>query len=234
VPPPSQPFVKVDSVRKEQDRHRESKYKDLTDTKHVLFWNVMEMANSGVGLSYLFELWKNRISLHIPFATTFSRPFVHNAVSYNSKMNYVLNYTITRKLYEGGIGLYFNTSPNKSVTHFVGPLVRSALFSGTYDTPRTIDYGYTGPPSNGIDHHTFTLRETYLTLNNGVHFRATSHFNIMLNIALGLVVSKDYVGGDNPLRYKPFYLGPNTLLYGYTVPMPYMCVQTGVHFGFRF
>ncbi len=187
------------------------RYNQVTQNKNVVFFNTVELLNSGIGVSYMREVCDNKILVHVPFARSFKSPELDNALgAFNSG-----GFSLKQTQYDLGLGLYVATSGKRSITHFIGPLIRNAQYSGTYNYYNSADFR--GGQS------TFSMNETSLMLNNGFLYRFTPKFNMMLNVAVGTFIKRttalDGPSGDG------IYVG--NMNRG-------LAVHAGLHFGYRF
>lgn len=189
-------------------------YEKVTENKNVIFLNTIEFLNSGIGISYLREFGDGKFDLHIPFATSFGSPGMDNGLSNFGGLG---GYKIGKTNYDIGLGLYFNTGGKRPVTHFIGPLIRNAQYSGTYYSYGD-GYVYSAPVQK-----TFSMNETSLMLNNGFLYRITPRFNMMINIAMGTFIKRSFIKEpeNNPYSYQ-------------SNPMRSVALHAGFHFGYRF
>lgn len=203
-----------------------------------LFYSITETFNTGLGISYWRELLNNTIDIHLPFAFTFGEPYAYNSIfgNYPSYSQNVYNYKVTRKVYDFGFGVYLNTAPKRAITHFIGPMIRSTQYNGTYQTNFFLEPGNgyvqgqtTGPVPIYYINRGFVLNETYLLLNNGILFRMNEKFNIMLNLAFGRVAGRRYVAND-PEKYQP----ESVYGYDYYSYRRTTFLQFGFNLGYRF
>jgi hypothetical protein len=201
------PVTYVDPSPKKLQR-----YEKVTANKNVIFLNTIEFLNSGIGVSYLHEFGDGKFDLHIPFATSFGSPGMDNALSSFGSLG---SHKINKTNYDIGLGLYYNTGGKRSVTHFIGPLIRNAQYSGTYYSYN--DYSYSAPAQK-----TFSMNETSLMLNNGFLYRITPRFNMMINIAMGTFIRRSFIKE------------PENNNYYQQTPMRSVALHAGFHFGYRF
>ncbi|WP_230114024.1 hypothetical protein, partial [Campylobacter jejuni] len=73
----------------------------------------------------------------------------------------------------------FHTSGKHQITHFIGPYIGMAQFNGTFR-----QWDYVNAYQNSIEHG-FVLNRYYFMIDNGVLFRITSHFNMLLMASIG-------------------------------------------------
>lgn len=225
------PFARYDSIKAQNKREKEKDYLKLTTKKNVVLINALAILNGAVSLSYLREFGKGLFSFQVPFSFSFSEPVAQNiyGVSSNFYYNSVFNFKITRKAFDTGFGIYFHTSGKRAVTHFIGPMIRFSQYNGTFQAYEyTVDqYGYTYY-SQSSRTHGFVLNETYALINNGLMFRVTPSFNMMLHIAVGAIVDRHFVAND-PKNFN----GPNNYYYTsnpYNAPI----FNFGFSAGYRF
>lgn len=179
---------------------------ELLGTKNLISCNIIEPLNGTFGVNYLREFANNYFNVYIPVSVGFSAPFMNqitetsfNAHHYN--YNNISQFTYERKVGEIGLGIHFQSSGKKQVTHFVGPYVGVAQYNGTFtdDASYLVDYygNYVGPT---YQTHGFVMNRYYIMLNNGFLFRVTKNFNITLLAAFGHQ-SDDFVA-NNPLKFR--------------------------------
>jgi hypothetical protein len=193
---------------------RKQKFKEVTQNDNVIFVNAVELLNSGIGISYLREVYDNRFSVHVPFAASYGQPELDNALNAFGSGNG----KIQKTHYDIGLGLYLNTSGKRRVTHFVGPLIRNAQYSGTFQYGIS-DANYNHRMAEG----TFSMNETSLMLNNGFLYRITPAFNILINFAFGKFIDRNYKRGE---MQKGAQI--------YAQPSRELALHAGFHLGYRF
>lgn len=192
---------------------KEKRFTEVTQTKNIIFLNTIEFLNSGIGLSYMRQFGEGKFSLHVPFATSFNKPGLDNALSTFGGLG---GCQIQKTNYDLGLGVYFNTSGKRPVTHFIGPLIRNAQYTATY---------YTYNPENySGQQNTTGINETSLMLNNGFLYRITPHFNMMINIAAGTFVSRSFTNHPRDTNGSSYYYNTNRSI----------AFHAGFHFGYRF
>ncbi len=213
----------------EQEKAKNEAFQALTSTKNLISLNAMEPLNGCFGFSYLREFAHNNANIYIPVTVGFSSPTLNQAfdLSFNNiNGNYISNYKFTRKTIEVGLGVNFQTSGKHAVTHFIGPYIGMAQYIGTFN-----ENIYYNPPIGSATQtieHGFVLNKYYFMLNNGVLFRVTKNFNIMMNVAIGVKTS-EYIAND-PNKFYPNHNG-----YTYSDnPFGVNAFKFGVHFGYRF
>lgn len=203
-------------------------FKKLTFTKNLVSINIMEPLNGTFSISYLREFARNNANIYIPVSVGFSDPYMNQSflnTFYNQNRNNISDYKYTNKNFEIGLGVHFQTSGKRAVTHFIGPYVAITQYTGTY-----IENVYTTNPNYYVPvekiEHSFVLNRTYIMLNNGFLFRATKNFNIILNAAFG--VKQDNYQSNNPVNYYS-----NNYYYSYS-SFPITAFKFGLSFGYRF
>lgn len=221
------------AARSEAEQKR---FIELTQKDNIAFLNMSEVANFAIGGSYFRELLGHYLDIHIPFAFSFGEPYAYNSRgslvgNYYGGGN-VYNFKVVKKTADIGLGIYFNTSPEKAVTHFIGPMFRFAQFNANYQTnfyqePDNIDpnqpyYGYPVYYMN----RSCVFNETYFSINNGILFRVHPQFNIMCYLNLGRLGTRDYVAND-PSKYS----APG---YNYNFSFTKTVFQLGFNVGYRF
>ena len=237
IPPRQNRFYMMDSLRAQKARGKIKNFEEVTKAKNVIFYNMAELFDASIGLSYFREFAKNLLDVQVPISFSVGEPYMHNLVSSGIYNTYnVYNYKTTQKAIDIGLGVYINTSGKKAVTHFIGPLFRMAQYNGLF---RTFDYNILtydqwgnaiNKPVYGT--HGFVLNETYFMLNNGLLFRLSPHFNLMINAAFGMVASHYYVAND-PIGFQVgnYYNVPGNYYNSYTNTPTF---QFGFNFGYRF
>lgn len=226
--------IKRDSLRAQRKKENLKKFELVTKTKNAIFINSLGLINFCASFSLYREISNSLFSIHLPFSFSFAE---HNM---NYRMvgvptyygNPVINhFYITTKSIDIGLGIYFNTSGKKAITHFVGPLFRFAQYNGKFDVLENygINYlnGYNTLPIYRT--HGFVMNETYLMINNGFLFRITPHFNLMMHAAIGITTSRHFAA-NNPENFN-FILG-SSYYGGYQNPQ--YVFHTGFSAGYRF
>ena len=167
---------------------------DALKTKNTIGVNMLEPMNGCVGVTFLREFANHYLNAYVPINIGITTPFANQQTAstfFQNRYDYLSNYKFTRKTIEVGLGINFQTNSTKQTTYFVGPLVEVAQYTGTFDS--YYYNNYTGQSSQ-INHGFVMNRWSYM-INNGVIFRPTKNFTIMLNGAIGF--RKDsYVTND--------------------------------------
>lgn len=135
----------------------------------------------------------------------------------------VSDFKYTNKNYEAGVGIHFQTSGKHAVTHFVGPYIGTAKFTGTYNKN-----GYTYDAngyytSSYVLNQSFTLNRLYVMIDNGLLFRVTKSFNIMLIAGIGYHIDNFQASDD---LTKAYNYNKNQF--------PLNAFKFGMSFGYRF
>jgi len=213
--------------------------KELLSTENLVSINILDPINGSFNVSYIREFAHNYLNVYISISIGFTTPnftqmsntlFTGYSNNYTySEPNYfsVSDFSFTNKEYELGIGFHFQTSGKKQVTHFIGPYVSQSQFNGTYNKT---SYVYsTGNNKYSINEYTelnkFTMDRLSLMIDNGVLFRLTKHFNVMLLVGFGYHI--DSFKGEDLTKAKNYNppLQRSIILNAY---------KFGVNFGYRF
>jgi len=209
APPTPQPIVIYhDNLpRKKQqkldtDSAKLAHYNEVTSTKNLVALNLLETFNSGFGLSYLREFANGYLNVYVPVNIGISEPMLNqpgNIIfgNYNNQY-YIQNFKYKRKTVETGIGIHFQTSGKRAVTHFVGPYIGISQFTGSYNSNDYYSANYPSYSQNLIPHSFVMNRYTFM-LDNGVLFRITKNFNMILLAGIGYHVD-DFIA-NNPKNY---------------------------------
>lgn len=212
-------------ANKEQLKSEE--FKNLTSTKNLISTNVMDPFNGTFSLSYLREFANNNANIYIPVSVGFAEPYMNQSsvnTFYSPNRNNISDYRFSRKTIEVGLGIHFQTTGKRAVTHFIGPYIAMAQYTGTFNeisSNNGINY------THQVTEHSFILNRTFFMLNNGILFRVTKNFNIMINAAFG--VKKDIYVSNNPEKYYT-----SSYNYNYPSTFPISAFKLGLGFGFRF
>ncbi len=219
-------------MRMNNDSLKMARYNEVTTTKNLVSINLLETFNSGFGLSYLREFGNGYLNVYVPINIGISEPMLNqpgNTIfgNYNNQSN-IQNFKYTRKTFETGIGIHFQTSGKRSVTHFIGPYIGISQFTGSYNSsgydPNT--YPYNGPYS--LTPHDFVMNRYTFMLDNGILFRITKNFNMMLLAGIGYHVD-DFLS-NNPKNYIK-----NGYYYNfYDSSFPINSIKLGMSLGYRF
>jgi hypothetical protein len=168
----------------------------------------LELYNSSIGVSYTRELFKSRLILQLPVSFGYGTPGI---TPIGSTLGFS-NLTVSRKVMDLGFGAYFNATRGGPVTYFIGPLFRFLEYTGTGPTYSPYYYNNNYPTNQ-----TFDAYLSVMMVNNGLMFRFTPRFNMMINLAFGQVV---YHNSALNLFSASNYLNP--------------IVQAGFSVGYRF
>jgi hypothetical protein len=200
--PAETPFVVYNSYssssRINRDSIEKAAFDDLVSNKNLVSFNIMEPLNGSLSINYIREFAKNYLHVYVPISFGFSSPYFTQSVNtifsgnnyyYYNQSAYsvtISNFKYLNKTYEVGLGIHFQTSGRRAVTHFIGPYIGSSQFTGTYDKSEgfyNVNTGYSST-INTTDNK-FTIQRTNIMLDNGVLFRVTKNFNIMMLAAVG-------------------------------------------------
>lgn len=201
-------------------------FRQLTSTKHLVSLNILDPLNGSFGVSYCTEFAKNYFNLYVPVSVGFTNPYftqstnslVNNNYNYSYSSNgyTVSDFKFSCKTIDAGLGLHFQTSGKHPVTHFIGPYIGMAQFTGTFrESFYTYDQ-YTGYSNYSFADRSFVMNRVYVMLDNGVLFRATKNFNIMLLAGVGYHVDT-YISNHAPnsaINYSPYQFPVNAFKFG--------------------
>jgi hypothetical protein len=191
---------------------KEKKEKEFPN--NIVFLNTLEFINRGIGVSYIRELFDQRLHIYMPVSTSFARPsFSELSIFTNNLGSDAERYEIEKKIIDAGIGINFHTAPESNVTHFIGPLYRYLYIQGHYH--HLHHGGITGSPIP------YKVEANYIMLNNGLLIRVGKHFSMMTNLAIGSAK-------HTWLLNQPCG-GCNT-----EYPFRKILFQAGFHLGYRF
>lgn len=233
----STPLIVYNNVYKATRVNRDSldkaAFKELTSNRHLISFNMLEPLNGSLGISYLTEFATNYLNIYIPVSVGFANPYFTTATnslfsggnSYPSKTTYysVSNYKYKSKSFETGLGIHFQTSGKHAVTHFIGPYLGMAQFTGTYtEETKYYDPAFGNYTTNTTLNKSFILNRLYVLLDNGFLFRATKNFNNILLAGVGYHIDT-YKGNDlmGAANYN-------------TNTFPLNAFKLGLSFGYRF
>lgn len=216
-----------------QDSLDKVAFSDLVSNKHLISFNMLEPLNGSFSLNYLSEFANNYLNIYMPVSVGFANPYFTQLTNnlFSGSNNYnrngtsysVENYKFKSKAIEAGIGIHFQTSGKRAVTHFIGPYIGMAQFTGTYDEVTynyNSYYGYNS--ASATVNRSFTMNRLYVLLDNGFLFRATKNFNIILLAGVGYHV--DTYKTNDPTGATNFN----------TRPLPINAFKLGLSFGYRF
>ncbi len=240
VTPGETPFVVYNnytpSPRINRDSIEKAAFDDLVSSKNLISFNIMEPLNGSLSINYIREFAKNYLHVYVPVSVGFSAPYFTQSVNtifsgnnyyYYNQSAYsvtISNFKYVNKTYEVGLGIHFQTSGRRAVTHFVGPYIGSSQFTGTYDKSESFydaNTGYSG--SINTTDNKFTIQRTNIMLDNGVLFRVTKNFNIMMLAAVGYRLDT-YKTADDFTKATNY--NKNTF--------PLNAFKFGLNFGYRF
>ena len=240
VPPTQveQPFVVYNnytpSPRINRDSIERASVNALLSTKNLISFNMIEPINGSIGLNYVREFANNYFHAYVPVTVGFAAPYFTQAVntifsgnSYYYSNSYTNSFTVsdfkyTNKTYEVGLGIHFQTSGKRAVTHFVGPYIGTSQFAGTYNKTENY-YDPNGYSSYTVTVRNFTLNRMYVMLDNGILFRVTKNFNIIMLAGVGYKI--DTYKTDDDLTEAVNYN---------KTQFPINAFKFGLSFGYRF
>lgn len=221
------------AVKKKLDDERIEKFNELTTTKNVVGLNFLEPMNGTFALNYLREFVNNLFNVYVPIGIGFAQPYFSqqfvptyysSGTSYSN--NYISDFKFDRKSIEAGIGLHFQTSGKRAVTHFIGPYIGISQYNGRYNEYiNTNTYGYYYSTAQKIEHG-FVLNRYQILLDNGFLFRVTKNFNIILIGGVGYRID-DFIA-NNPNKFTG-----GTYNYNYNT-LPLNAFKLGLSMGYRF
>ncbi len=211
-----------DKKRKDAANEKKEKYKALTVHKNVVGINAFEFANGGIGLSYLRE-FTPYLSVYTPIYIGFAQPILNQTTHTSFNYGTISNYTFNRKTIEVGLGVNIQTSGERAVSHFIGPLISMAQYTGNYNLSQNTSY-YGSPNPNPYNTKSFVLNRTSLMINNGLLFRINPRFNIIANIAIGVHIDNYISGNDNNILNA----------YNNFSGLPFNTFKAGLTIGYRF
>lgn len=223
--------------RVNRDSMENAAFNELVSTKNLVSLNIMEPLNGSFGISYIREFAHNYLHVYIPVSVGFASPyftqsintiFSGNNYNYYNNYNYTTGFSVsdfkyTNKSYEAGLGIHFQTSGKHAVTHFIGPYVGMSKFTGTYTKNEYIYDSYGNYYSENKSNQTYTLDRLYVMLDNGVLFRVTKNFNIMLMAGLGYHIDT-FKATDDLTKADNFNKNQ----------FPLNAFKLGLSFGYRF
>lgn len=222
------PRINRDSIEK-------AEVEKLLVTKNLVSFNMIEPINGSIGLSYIREFANNYFHAYVPVTVGFAAPYFTQAVNtifsgnnyyYSNNYNntfFVSDFKYTNKKYEVGLGLHFQTSGKRAVTHFVGPYIGMSQFTGTYMKSENFYDPNVGYNTYTVTTRNFTLDRMYVMLDNGVLFRITKNFNIMMLAGIGYKIDT-YKTDDNLTEAVNYNKNQ----------FPINAFKFGLSFGYRF
>jgi hypothetical protein len=238
-PPAEKPFVVYNnytpSPRLNRDSIEKAEVNKLLSTKNLVSLNMIEPINGSFAVSYIREFANNYLHAYVPITLGFAAPYFTQAVNtVFSGNNYyysngtsssftISDFKYSNKTYEVGLGIHFQTSGKRAVTHFIGPYVGMSQFAGTYIKTENF-YNSNGNNNSYItSSKKFTLDRMYVMLDNGVLFRVTKNFNIMMLAGIGYHI--DTYKTDDDITKSTNYNNN---------PFPINAFKFGLSFGYRF
>jgi len=189
--PAETPFVVYNNYtpapRINRDSLEKAAFNDLVSNKNLVSFNMIEPINGSIGFSYMREFANNYFHVYVPVSIGFAAPYFTQAVNTifsGNNYNYsnsttsfnVSDFKYTKKDYEIGLGIHFQSSGKRAVTHFVGPYIGMSQFTGTYTKSETLYDPNNGYSTNVVSANNFTLSRMYVMLDNGILFRVTKKF----------------------------------------------------------
>lgn len=218
-------------TEKKMEEEKLAKFNDLVSTKNLISLNFLEPMNGTFSMNYLREFANNLFNVYVPVGVGFAQPYFSQLFvsSYNSanqyNSSYVTDFKFSRKSFETGISLHFQTSGKRAVTHFIGPYFGVSQYNGTFIESNYYNYDpYIYHPNTKTEHG-FVMNRYQIMLDNGFLFRATKNFNIVLLGAVGYYVD-DFIA-NNPSKFTG-----NT--YYRNSSLPVNSFKLGLSMGYRF
>jgi len=199
--------------RLENARELKEKMDSLTVTKNLVFLNVTEFANGGVGIGYMREFFQNRFDITVQGAVGFTKPGFTD--EFDSKNYGTGSFDYERKAIDVTAGLNVHTTNMRPITHFIGPMFSFSQFNGHFND------GYAYNPLTG--RHPFVLNRYSFYLNNGILFRITRHLNMAMNMAVGFS-RQEFVSSTKPKYFSQYDNSRSIVNF----------MRTGFYLGYRF
>jgi hypothetical protein len=209
------------------------KIEDLLETKNLISCNILEPLNGTFGINYLREFANNYFNVYVPISVGFTKPFLNQSMEsafnpHNYNYDYINNFTFDRKVAEVGLAIHFQTSGKKAVTHFVGPYVSVAQYTGTFDEQFYYNDPYTGYYTNQTTQHGFVMNRYYFMINNGILFRINKSFNMMMMAAVGYSQNEFIANDPKNFGRSGYYYVPNRNVF------PINAFKFNLSMGYRF
>jgi hypothetical protein len=225
---------RYEEAEKKREDEKLAKFNELVSTKNLVCMNLLEPMNGVFSINYLRELGNNLFNIYVPFGVGFTEPYLNQMFissyyygggTYNN--SYITNFKLLRKSIDAGIGLHFQTSGKRAVTHFIGPYFGISQYTGEFDEVYyTNSYNY-DPSNNYTVKHGFVMNRYQILLDNGFLFRASKNFNVILIGGVGYRVD-DFLA-NNPNTYTGTQYN-----YRYNSGFPFNAFKLGLSMGYRF
>lgn len=223
----------VDNSWKERENEIEAKRKAdkekakieldiLLSTKNSIGLNLVEPLNGCIGVTYMRELLNNYLNVYVPINIGFTTPFMNQNVSdafFKNRYANSTNFKFSYKTIEIGLGVNFQTTGKKAITHFVGPFVDFSQLHGTYDETYYNSNGY-----GAVTNHDFIVNRWGFLINNGFNYKITKNFGMCLNAAIGYRTNTYLI--NDPALYEKY---PTT-----KAQFPLNAFKLGMSLGYRF
>ena len=214
----------IEAKRKADKEKAKAELDVLLSTKNSISLNLMEPLNGCIGVTYMRELLNNYLNVYVPVNIGFTTPFMNQNVSdafFKAQYANSTNFKYSYKTIEIGLGVNFQTTGKKAITHFVGPLVDFAQLKGTYDE---IYYNSSGYGNGTFTNRDFIVSRWGFLINNGFNYKITKNFGMCLNAAIGYRTSTYLI--NDPALYEKY---PST-----KAQFPLNAFKLGMSLGYRF
>lgn len=225
-------YKNYEETKKKSEEEKIAKFNELISTKNLVSMNLLEPMNGVFSVNYLRELGNNLFNVYIPLGVGFAQPYLSQAFvpsfynysgSYNN--SYISNFKFDRKTFESGIGLHFQTSGKRAVTHFIGPYFGISQFNGNYTITSYVYDQNMGNTSYTSTDHDFVMNRYQILLDNGVLFRVNKNFNVILIAGVGYRVDDFVANHPNKFTGGSYYNNYN---------LPINSFKFGLSMGYRF
>ncbi len=227
--------LRRETLRHTMDSVKRARFNELIVTKNLISFNLLEPFNGSIGVSYLREFAHNLFHVYVPVSVGVATPYFNQTQNtifggYSDYNGNVSEYVYSKKTIEAGLGLHFQTSGKRAVTHFIGPYIGMAQFTGSYNSnyydPNNNNGGSYQPPVKTP--HDFVMNRYTIMIDNGILIRAHKNLNMMLLAGIGYH-SDTYTSNDP----KNFNTG-NGYNYSNTSNFPINSFKLGMSIGYRF
>jgi hypothetical protein len=148
---------------------------------HNISLNFLNFFNNEVGLIYTREFFRSHFNIVIPIAVGVEKPTITQDIYFSRGSNN--EFTVRRKMFEGGFGIHYYPSFKSNVNYYIGPVFRYQRYDGT-QTYYSFSSGW--PFGSGvITQKNTTLSRYCMSITNGIVIRTRSRLTTTLFASIG-------------------------------------------------
>lgn len=224
---------KRDSITNARIKASTQKLDVYTQNPNILFNNLTEYINIGIGIDYVRELFKQKALLISSLAITAGTMRTEDGNLYRNGGNIENVYARSRP-FSFNLGLSFNLGKRKFVTLNAGPMLRVAQYNGTFDHVVYTKTGYDTVYKYDIIRKdlypkSFVMNSYMGQINATLLFRIARRINFMMYVNMTVFQYCKFISNDPSAYQKPSY---KKLEY-YNIGYPFTFTNIGLSIGYR-